>query len=125
MKKSIRIIAVAVAAIILCMSFASCDLFGKKLDGKYECDLGVLFGEYTLKFEGKEVTVTVKDAFGKVTKYEGTYEIDDDTIEFEFLDEDGKEIEDAPFAEDTYAFEEDEDTGDITIGNWDFEKIDD
>ena len=124
MKKSIRIIAVAVAAIILCMSLVSCDLFGKKLDGKYESDLG-MFGGYTLKFEGKEVTVTVKDLLGKVTKYEGTYKIDEDTIEFEFVDEDGEEIEDAPFAEDVYAFEEDEDTGDITIGNWEFEKIDD
>ncbi|MBQ8849364.1 MAG: hypothetical protein IJ011_03405 [Clostridia bacterium] len=124
MKKSIRIIAVAVAAIILCMSLASCGLFGKKLDGKYESDLALL-GKYTLNFEGKEVTVSVKNLLGQVDKYEGTYEIDDDTISFEFLDDDGEEIEGAPFSDDTYAFEEDEDTGDITIGNWVFEKVDD
>ena len=51
MKKSVKIIAVAVAVIILAMSLMSCDLFGKKLDGKYEPESG-LVGTFT--FDGKK-----------------------------------------------------------------------
>ena len=122
MKKSIRIVAVAMAALMLCMALVSCDLFGKKLDGKYECD-AALIGKYTMKFEGSKVTLTRTNLFGSIDKWEGKYVIEDDTIDFTFTDDDGDEIEGVPFGDETYTFEENDE--DIQIGNFTFEKVDD
>lgn len=121
MKKSIRIIAVAVAAIILCMSLVSCDLFGKKLDGKYKAESVLGLGTTTFTFDGNDVKVSFS-LFGKVVSQEGTYKIDDDTITFEWVDEDGEELEDAQF-EGSFEFEEKE-NGDIIIGTTEYELVD-
>ena len=124
MKKTLRITAVVLVAIMLCTTLISCDLFGKKLKGTYESDLAIL-GVYTLDFEGKNVTVKVKSILGTVTTFDGTYEIEDDTITFTFVDENGEEVENNPFSGKTYTFEQNPDTGDITIGKWEFERVDD
>ena len=121
MKKSIRIIAVAVAAIILCMSLVSCDLFGKKLKGEYEAE-GILgLGKTTFEFDGNKVEFSYTFG-GKVVSQNGTYEIDDDTITFEWVDDEGEELEDAKF-EGSYEFEEKE-NGDIIIGTTEYELVD-
>jgi len=119
MKKSIKIIAVAVAAVILCLSLVSCDLFGKKLDGKYEAD--ALVGTTSFTFDGNKVKYSYSLA-GKVISQEGTYKIDGDTITFEWVDEDGEELEDAQF-DGEYEFEE-KDNGDIIIGKTEYELAD-
>ncbi len=126
MKKSIRIIAVAVAAIILCMSFASCGLFGKTLNGKYESENGTV----TYEFDGKNVKITapkvsISGLFnGEKEVYEGTYKIDDDTITITLFDEDGDELDDDECSYDgTFDFEE-KDNGDIIIGKTEYEIVD-
>ena len=119
MKKSVKFIAVAVAVIILAMSLMSCDLFGKKLDGKYEPESG-LVGTFT--FDGKNVEYSYKTILGKIITQEGTYTIEDDTITFEWVDEDGEALENASF-DGKYEFEE-KDNGDIIIGEFEFEKAD-
>ena len=126
MKKSIRIIAVAVAAIILCMSLVSCDLFGKKLNGKYENENGTV----TYEFEGKNVKITAPKAslsglvHGEKEVYEGTYEIDDDKITITLVDDEGEELDDdATIYDGTFDFEE-KDNGDIIIGNNEYEIVD-
>ncbi len=97
MKKSIKIIAIAVVALMLCLSLTSC--FGKKLDGTYlaEVDVGLVKTSYEYTFEGKNVTVvrTADSAFSSEDKttYTGTYEINeldngDLEITFEFEKED-------------------------------------
>ena len=120
MKKSIKIVAVAVAVIILAMSLVSCDLFGKKLDGKYETES--MFGIKTsLTFDGKNVKYSTTIG-GKVISQEGTYKIDDDTITFEWVDDEGEPLEDA-YLEGEYVFEE-KDNGDIIIGTTEYELAD-
>ena len=121
MKKSVKIIAVAVAVIILAMSLMSCDLFGKKLNGEYEGESGLL-GTFT--FDGKNVEYSYKTVLGKKITQEGTYKIEDDEITFEWVDEDGEELdEDDVVFGGTYEFEE-KDNGDIIIGEFEFEKAD-
>ncbi len=118
MKKSIKIIAVAVAALMLCLSLVSCGLFGKKLNGEYENEaLGT-----TYEFKGNKVTLTVPDGIlgaigGKSETYEGTYKIDDDKITFEFMDDDGEEVD---AYSGIYDFEEAK-NGDIIIGKVEYE----
>ena len=63
------------------MSLVSCDLFGKKLNGKYEPESG-LIGTFT--FDGKNVEYSYKTILGKIITQEGTYTIEDDTITFEW-----------------------------------------
>ena len=123
MKKSIKIIAVALVAIMLCGALVSCDLFGKKLNGTYENE----DNNTTFEFDGKNVKVTApKDLTsiftGSKIVVEGTYEIDDDTITFEFVDDDGEELEDFRF-NGSFDFEEKE-NGDIIIGNTEYEITD-
>ncbi len=122
MKKSIRIIAVAIAAIVLCMSLVSCGLFGKKLDGKFENESNGV----TYDFDGKNVTITAPDGIlgaigGKSVTYEGTYEIDDDKITFKLVDDDGDELEDC-YYNGTFDFEEAK-NGDIIIGKTEYEIV--
>ena len=89
MKKSIRILAVALVAIMLCMTLASC---GKKLSGKYSADF--LGTGTTLEFKGKNVTLAVVVLGKEIASVEGPYSIDDDKITFDFVDEDKAEDED-------------------------------
>ena len=96
MKKSIRILAVVMALMMVTVVFASC---AKTIKGTYsaEVDIAVLKYTATYEFSGKNVTVTkvVNPLVGESKTYtiEGTYEIienDDDTmdIKFEFKTED-------------------------------------
>ncbi|MBQ8345330.1 MAG: hypothetical protein IJY42_03580 [Clostridia bacterium] len=113
MKKTLRIVALAMVAVMLCLCLASC---GKKLSGTYENDATALGTGVvtTYEFSGSKVTLTVttKLAGAKTGEVvlEGTYTIEDDEITFEF---EGDE-EDAEKYSTTYDFKEDEDS--ITIG---------
>lgn len=96
MKKSIRILAVVMALLMVTFVFASC---GKTIKGTYSAEVDVVVLKYTATYEfsGKNVTVTkvVNPLIGESKTYtiEGTYEIienDDGTmdIKFEFKTED-------------------------------------
>ena len=96
MKKSIRILAVVLALMMVTVVFASC---AKTIKGTYSAEVDVVVLKYTATYEfsGKNVTVTkvVNPLLGEAKTYtiEGTYEIienDDDTmdIKFEFKTED-------------------------------------
>ncbi len=78
MKKSVRIIAVAMAILMVTLVLASC---GKTLSGTYTKQ--GLLANTTLEFSGKKVTITV----GSVSA-EGTYEIEDDKITITFPEDD-------------------------------------
>ena len=93
MKKSIRILAVALIAVMLCVCLASC---GNTLKGEYESKLGALgLIRNTMEFEGENVTVKYWVSDIAVTTVEGTYTIKDDKITFDFVDESGVEHKDA------------------------------
>ena len=120
MKRSVKIIALVMAALMLCLSLVAC---GKKLSGEYELDVtaagtGVVT---TYAFSGSKVTVTVETKLlGSVTKtaeLEGKYSIDGDKITFEF--EDG---EDAKTYNGEFDFKETENG--IKIGLVEYKKID-
>ena len=96
MKKSVRILAVVMALLMVAVVFASC---AKTIKGTYSAEVDVVVLKYTATYEfsGKNVTVTkvVNPLLGESKTYtiEGTYEIienDDDTmdIKFEFKTED-------------------------------------
>jgi len=106
MKKSVKILALALVAIMLCTALVSC---GKKLSGEYEAldvDLGIYKATVTYKFEGNKYEKTTKqqNLLGQVdTKTEeGTYKIvtnDDDTMEITLTLKDAEEGETFTFAE--------------------------
>lgn len=128
MKKSVRILAIAMVAVMICLTLASC---GKKLSGTYEpvvvkedsvfdkianaisdaTDSGV---EYT--FSGSKVTIETT-VLGKVATFEGKYKIKDDKITFTFDDEDAKDYNE------TLKFEELE-NGNIKIGVVEYKLVD-
>lgn len=96
MKKSVRILAVVMAVLMVTLVLASC---GKTIKGTYSAEVDALVLKYTATYEfsGKNVTVTkvVNPLIGDAKTYtiEGTYEIienDDDTmdIKFEFKTDD-------------------------------------
>ncbi len=94
MKRSIRILAVAMVAIMLCLCLASC---GKKLSGEYSATVEA-FGYETgkkMEFSGENVTVSYLVANKEVASIDGTYSIDDDKITFDFVDESEVEDKDA------------------------------
>ena len=123
MKMTIRIIALAMVSLILCLALASC---GKTLSGTYEAvatSEGILGAiadavntgvKYT--FSGSKVTIETT-LLGSVKTFEGKYSIDDDKITFTFEDEDAEEYSG------TQTFEELE-NGDIKIGIITYEKKD-
>ena len=124
MKRSVKLLAFALVAVILCMSLTAC---GKRLSGTYESvaaseGIGGIIGdalntsvEYT--FKGNKVTIEVT-LFGEVETYEGEYSIKDDKITFEFEDEDAE-----GFAG-TETFKELE-NGNIEIGGEEFKPVED
>ena len=96
MKKTIRILSVVLALMMVTCMLASC---GKTIKGAYSAEVDVLVLKYTATYEfsGKNVTVTrvVNPLIGDAQTFtiEGTYEIienDDDTmdIKFEFKTDD-------------------------------------
>ena len=127
MKRSIRIMAIAMVAIMLCLTLASC---GKTLSGTYEpvvvkedsvldkiagaisdaTDSGV-----TYTFKGSKVTIEVT-LLGNVETFEGKYEIKDDKITFTFEDEDAKDYNE------TVTFEE-LDNGNIKMGTIEYKLV--
>ena len=123
MKKSIRILAVVMALLMVTLVFASC---GKTLKGAYKAEIGLggLAG-YTASytFSGKKVeiskTATVLGS-SKTTTLEGTYEIaekDDGTMEITItLDSEDDDIKSG-----TFTFEEGENY--IKIGLVKYEKV--
>lgn len=117
MKKSVRLIAVVMVALMLCLSLTSC--FGKTLSGKYESDAGLL-GKTTYEFSGKTVKISYTSILGTVHSVEGEYAIDDDEITFTFSDVEDDEKEDAKKLEGTFTFEEKEDS--IVIGKVEYTK---
>ena len=123
MKKSIRIMAVVMALLMVTLVFASC---GKTIKGTYKAEVGLggLAGyTATYTFSGKKVTA-VKTAeiagFEKETTLNGTYEItekDDGTMEITItLENDDDDIKSG-----TYVFEEGENY--IKIGLVKYDKV--
>jgi len=91
MKKSVRILALVMALLMVTFVFASC---GKTLKGKYSADF--LGTGTTLEFEGKNVRLAITvTLIGEVAAIEGTYSIKDDKISFDFVDDDEIENEKA------------------------------
>ncbi len=117
MKKSIRILAVVMVVLTLCLTFASC---GKKLSGEYYMgDKEVTKSYTTYEFKGNKFTCEVFVLGQKVTdnSLEGKYKIDGDEITFTAEDKNGEE------KSSTVAFEELE-NGNIKIGALEFKKAD-
>lgn len=124
MKKSVRIMAVALALLMVTFVFASC---GKTISGTYEAEIDVVVMKYTASydFSGSKVNITKKTTtiLGTVdtTEFAGTYEIaenDDGTMEITI----SLETEDDQIKSGTYAFEEGEDY--IKIGIVQYNKVD-
>ncbi len=113
MKKSIRILAVALVAVILCLSLVSC---GKKLSGTYAAEIIGTGAEY--EFKGSKVTITVKALGAEIASAEGKYSIKDDKITFEFDSED----EEVKSYSGEFDFEEKENS--IKIGIIEYKKAD-
>ncbi len=114
MKKSMKIVAVFVVAVMLCLTLASC---GKKLSGAYTN--AVLGTGATYEFKGNDVTVSVKLAGMDLGSVDGTYSIDDDKITIEF-ESDKDEVK--KYAG-TFDFEE-LDNGNIKIGVLEYKPVD-
>lgn len=111
MKKTVRILAVVMAVLMVTLVLASC---GKTLKGAYSAEVDVVVLKYTATYEfsGKNVTVTkvVNPLIGdsKTSTIEGTYEIienDDGSmdIKLEF------KTDDDHIKSGTFDFEEGED----------------
>ena len=113
MKKTIRIIAIAMIAVMLCGCLASC---GKTLSGEYRTK--EVMGSYTAYiFDGNKLTVNSYVLGNKVSEgsYEATYKIDGSEITITRGDKDNSVTE-------TLTFEEFED-GSIKIGLVTLEKV--
>lgn len=111
MKKSVRILAVVMALLMVTFVFASC---GKTISGTYEADIDIAIMKYTATydFSGSKVHITKKTTtiLGTVdtVEFDGTYKIaenDDGTMEITFEIENG----DDQIKSGTYTFEEGED----------------
>ena len=93
MKRSVKILALVMAAMMLCLSLVAC---GKKLSGEYELDATILGtgAVTTYAFSGSKVTITLETKAGgivtKTVELDGKYAIDGDKITFEFEGEDAK-----------------------------------
>ena len=107
MKKTLRIIAVAMVAVMLCITFVSCG--GKTLSGEYRSNetLGS-YVSYTFKGNKVEYDSYVLGSKVESASYEGTYKIDGGEITITVGEGDTAESQ-------TFAFEELDD-GSIKIG---------
>ena len=86
MKKSVKILALALVAIMLCSMLASC---GGGLSGEYEKD--GLLGDTTLKFNGNQMTITFDSILGDDLSFDATYRIEEDEIHLDFVSEEDEE----------------------------------
>jgi major membrane immunogen (membrane-anchored lipoprotein) len=122
MKKSIRILAVVMALLMVTLVFASC---GKTLKGAYKAEIGGSLAGYTATytFSGKKVEISKTATLlgqSKTTTLEGTYEIaekDDGTMEITI----SLETSDDDIKSGTFTFEEGENY--IKIGLVKYEKV--
>ena len=122
MKKSVRILAVVMALLMVTFVFASC---GKTLKGKYSADF--LGTGTTLEFSGKNVRLAVTvTLLGEIAAVEGTYTIEDDKITFDFVDEEQVENDKAKDVLSKFTGTVDFEEGDdyIKIGGIKYEKVD-
>jgi protein involved in sex pheromone biosynthesis len=132
MKKSIRILAIAMVAIMLCLTLASC---GKRLSGKYEMvvvkeggfldSLVGAIGEATNSsvyyiFKGNKLTVEATVG-GQVETTEYEYEIKDDKMTLTYVGEGAEELEEDELSN-TVTFEELE-NGNLKIGGVEFKPV--
>ena len=107
MKKSVRILAVVMALLMVTFVFASC---GKTLKGTYSAEV---FGTgVEMTFKGKDVTITLKAVGMEVGSSTGTYKIADDKITLTFESDNDK----VSAYNGTFDFEEGEDC--IKIGTF-------
>ena len=129
MKKSIRILAVVLALMMVTVVFASC---AKTIKGTYSAEVDVVVLKYTATYEfsGKNVTVTkvVNPLLGEAKTYtiEGTYEIienDDDTMDIKFTFED--ENDDTKEIGGTYDFVIDKENDTVKIGLFTYKAVED
>ena len=116
MKKSVRILSVVMAALMLCLCFASC---GKKITGSYyvgDKEITKTYSSY--EFKGNKVSVTNYVVGQKVdaASYEGTYKIKGDEITITY-EADGEK------KSDTTTFEK-LDNGNVKIGLLELKKAD-
>ena len=122
MKKSIRILAVVMALLMVTVVFASC---AKTIKGTYSAEVDVVVLKYTATYEfsGKKVEITKTATLlgqSKTTTLEGTYEIaekDDGTMEITI----SLETSDDDIKSGTFTFEEGEDY--IKIGLVKYDKV--
>lgn len=82
MKNQVKILALVLAAAMLCTILVSC---GNTLSGTYSVGGDIAGASY--KFSGNKVTVTYK-IVGVSKSFSGTYKIDGDKITFTFEDKD-------------------------------------
>ena len=104
MKTVLKVMAVALLAVMMCAVLASC---GTTLKGTYSAETKVLLLDvkYSYEFEGKNVTVkteTEVPLIGTVVNSQtGTYEIKDDKITFTWGETEAKDnatvVENGPF----------------------------
>ncbi len=120
MKKSVKILALALVAIMLCTALVSC---GKKISGEYKALDVELLGQkasVTYTFKGNTYEKTTETTFlgqVKTETEEGTYKIvknDDDTMEITMTEKDAEKGN-------TYTFAEGEDY--IKIGMMKLDKV--
>ena len=122
MKKSIRILAVVMALLMVTLVFASC---GKTLKGTYKAEIGGSLAGYTATytFSGKKVEISKTATLlgqSKTTTLEGTYEIaekDDGSMEITI----SLETSDDDIKSGTYTFEEGDNY--IKIGLVKYDKV--
>ena len=90
MKKTLRIIAFVMVALMLCLCLSSCI---KRLSGEYYTGDKSFTKTYTTyTFKGSKVTVEVYLLGNKVgdESFEGKYELDGDEITFTYVDSKGE-----------------------------------
>ncbi len=105
-----KIAALALAAVLLLMTLASCSGGTGALDGTYEAEVFGTGTEYV--FSGKTVKMNVTVAGMVVAELEGSYEVDGDKITFVF----GGNDDTAQQYNGTFDFSKDEEANTIKIG---------
>ena len=114
MKKTVRLVALAMVAVMLCLALAAC---GKTLSGKYSAE--ALGTGVTYEFKGSKVTITSKAVGVELYSVEAEYKIKDDKITITLPDDADKDAKDISG---TFDFEETENG--IKIGLVEYKKAD-